>query len=767
MIHFACPRCGKHLKVSDDKGGVTVNCPNCRQRLLAHVPEPELQETGKPMIHLSSKTGRDDDRFRSYDRSIEALRATVPVIHQALRPNSPLGDLEGWQAMVQRHDAFREQGSKPVLVATLYGPTGAGKSTLFRLLTGIAVPAGDDVRPVSYACVVAIPDSLAQSGGIERVFPGFQMELLANVEQLRCDRGCTTPVFWVPSSPQGKGEHLPLALADVPDFNSWHQANWAKAEQMMRRAEIVLFVVYREGYADDRVVRELARCCRLAARMAYVLTKTDKPEQASRIWSDLLGKLGAGDTPHAQAFRDLRADGQTLHAFLSRCPVYYSPRTEPSRPLQVQPLTAESPPFASLLCGLDAENILLDGLLQPARRVVQQCRRISGEVAGRITELQHNLELANAAIQQKASWIAGSQFPVGRWMELVLEEARRHQNRLIRVLTKPGYWLRSGVRHIVKGGKRFLDWLGGGEGQEIRQRDELEQERLREATESLLTGWRSQLPQEACEGGLLAQSRLGAIRASLADTSPPEPDTDWEGYVRQAVALWAEEHPWLCNHMPVLPDALALAGIGLVVADLTVTGGVVAATKMASVIIGGKALGVFAAAGAGSTAAGLLLEWANKWKLKNVLREANNRWLSQRSRELGSHLEQHLFQPVFQPWQDQLGQLKAAPIAACLQACDVLEQLGQTRLPAPFRFRSGGLAHSLEELVDLCRLHPEDATWHLCEGHFEPFLRDAGLAPLADHVCQIRTAGQASANRLHSFLEVVRAASTFTQESAQ
>jgi DNA-directed RNA polymerase subunit RPC12/RpoP len=40
MIRFACPACGKHLKVADQGAGVKVSCPDCGQRLLVPLPTP-------------------------------------------------------------------------------------------------------------------------------------------------------------------------------------------------------------------------------------------------------------------------------------------------------------------------------------------------------------------------------------------------------------------------------------------------------------------------------------------------------------------------------------------------------------------------------------------------------------------------------------------------------------------------------------------------------------------------------------------------------
>src|SRR6266850_1298758 len=107
-----------------------------------------------------AKTQAGLERFERFAAAVEGLVRHFPEIFVLLHPEQSLDTVDGWSAMVQRSEALQAQGRKPVLVATLYGPTGAGKSTLFRLLTGVPVPAGSDVRPVSYASVVVVPPNL-------------------------------------------------------------------------------------------------------------------------------------------------------------------------------------------------------------------------------------------------------------------------------------------------------------------------------------------------------------------------------------------------------------------------------------------------------------------------------------------------------------------------------------------------------------------------------------------------------------------------------
>jgi hypothetical protein len=59
----------------------------------------------------------------------------------------------------------------------------------------------------------------------------------------------------------------------------------------------------------------------------------------------------------------------------------------------------------------------------------------------------------------------------------------------------------------------------------------------------------------------------------------------------------------------------------------------------------------------------------------------------------------------------------------------------------PFRFRSGGEARTLGELVTLCEAHREDAEQHLMSGDLERWLRDSGQEQLARRAEKARTSG--------------------------
>jgi hypothetical protein len=65
------------------------------------------------------------------------------------------------------------------------------------------------------------------------------------------------------------------------------------------------------------------------------------------------------------------------------------------------------------------------------------------------------------------------------------------------------------------------------------------------------------------------------------------------------------------------------------------------------------------------------------------------------------------------------------------QSAAEMKQALSTPLVPPFVFRGGGQARDIPELVRLCEARPEDAIWHLRNGHFEPWLTALGRADLA------------------------------------
>lgn len=88
---------------------------------------------------------------------------------------------------------------------------------------------------------------------------------------------------------------------------------------------------------------------------------------------------------------------------------------------------------------------------------------------------------------------------------------------------------------------------------------------------------------------------------------------------------------------------------------------------------------------------------------------------------------------------------------------ELAEAKARAREKLRFRFRSGGTAQDVEELVRLCEANPHDAIWHLGQGHFEEWLKaidQESLARAAEETSDSKRRGLSTPERgLKSFLD--------------
>jgi hypothetical protein len=125
------------------------------------------------------------------------------------------------------------------------------------------VPSGHVLRPMTSRLRDGGPPTLDDPERLVRLFPGFALKPLDTWTNCAV-RAEDNRLLYIAYADQSPAQSLPLILVDVPDFNTVEQANWDKADRMLDRAEVVVFVVFGDAYKDDRVVSELGRCCRKA-----------------------------------------------------------------------------------------------------------------------------------------------------------------------------------------------------------------------------------------------------------------------------------------------------------------------------------------------------------------------------------------------------------------------------------------------------------------------------------------------------------------------
>ncbi|MBA2537467.1 MAG: 50S ribosome-binding GTPase, partial [Actinobacteria bacterium] len=159
------------------------------------------------------------------------------------------GLVETGRAVVEKAGARLGLGLETT-VAALAGPTGVGKSQLFNALTGAELATVGRRRPTTSAGQAAV-----WGDGGEALLDWLEIGRRHRLEA---------------------GELDGLVLLDLPDFDSVEAAHRVEAERIVELADLVLWVVEPQKYADatlhERYLRPLASH---VGSMALVLNQAD------------------------------------------------------------------------------------------------------------------------------------------------------------------------------------------------------------------------------------------------------------------------------------------------------------------------------------------------------------------------------------------------------------------------------------------------------------------------------------------------------------
>ncbi|SDB25741.1 hypothetical protein SAMN05660653_01220 [Desulfonatronum thiosulfatophilum] len=593
--------------------------------------------------------------FAAFQEQLAAITSCVLKISHAMGGDSALADnLPGWTDLKDKPRQVLVHEGRICLVCVLFGPSGAGKSTLFKLLTTIDVPSGERRRPMTHNCAVAVPAPLQGVVDVTRLFPGHSMLPLTDVEMLKDAQRSGDELFYAYYEENDTASAW-LVLADVPDFNTVVRRNWSKAEKMLGRAETVVFVVYPEAYKDEAVIDQLLKCASKAGHLAYLVTKLppeDAADTAREIWQDVLDHAR-----HAPEFQRLRSDGGSIADFLDNAAVYYSPRNSSPALSDVKPLNPTTPDFRSLLKGQDAAAIYWSNLLEVSEQGIASAARLSQQAVDLIRELEDKRRRAEQRITDIGARIAGSQFPAGELVELIISTVKESRPRWLRTVTLP---FAMGARMFLSVRKLIAKFRKTDRNAILKERQHLERQRLDDAVEVLLEWWRVDFPSEAATG-LLQAGRCRTAAQQFRQQELPRVRGDWKEAMRGDVREWAGKHPWFGSLIGTLSEMLVLFGGAALVLDLAISGGIFGAVGQ---------LGIAGAAGAGSIGAGTVMKMFEELKLKEILIKADASWRDQRSAELAAHLREHLAFPLFlQSWTQTMNTLNEAQPKQCLLAC--------------------------------------------------------------------------------------------------
>ena len=203
------------------------------------------------------------------DQRLAALREAADLATGRLDDDA----VDAARAVVERAGARLGLGLESTVVA-LAGPTGVGKSQLFNALTGTELAAVGRRRPTTAAGQAAIWGDGADA----------LLDWLEIARRHRVDA----------DGLEG------LVLLDLPDFDSIEASHRLEAERVVGLADLVLWVVEPQKYADaslhDRYLRPLATH---AEAMAVVLNQADllAPDDVAAWRRDMEGLLARDGVP--------------------------------------------------------------------------------------------------------------------------------------------------------------------------------------------------------------------------------------------------------------------------------------------------------------------------------------------------------------------------------------------------------------------------------------------------------------------------------------
>lgn len=641
------------------------------------------------MIGFAQESGMSlSEHFRSYDDAVNLLLKYVPIVSAQI---SGMLDASAWEAMRVRYNsfkAFKVRGVAPPLVATFLGPSGSGKSTLFRWLTGIDVPVSVR-RPTTYQCVLAVPPSHCDEELLSLVFPGKPLVRLQHPDDVS-KKPCGIPkLFYAPMNAKTRG--LPFILADVPDFNTVERENWARAHEMLTRAELTIFVCYKESYKDERTIEMLAHCCRLSERLVYVLTKTDQGEAEAREIKDDLLRTVKG----LNGFQGVRSDGRKLTSFLADSLWYYSPLvlSDPISQIAVRPLEAHQPDFFDLLRGQPSEKLIIGALANSASTAVPYCREVLRNGLEKLKRCQahiHSVEKALCAktleavkkVYQLEIFIKeleriNSQQAPALWKRVLRKLRELMTNLVCNILNIP--WrlaptkLQNSLGNVLRrasskqsGTGKAANSSGSNVAMSLSE-DLIQKERnqiskmLNELIDELRRHFRSDAGDQPC---VFSPERCrAALNAAFEDTWPTL-SRQWTTYLSQRI----EASTKLWRRLELIIDgAVALCAVLLVAC--TVSRALFGVLPKLPIAVG--------IAFIASLIVGKLTADCRRRARKKLAEQAHGDWCEGRSGELLRYLKTHFAQSLLDSCWKTCQALGGVPFEQLQRACDQIDELAR------------------------------------------------------------------------------------------
>lgn len=227
-------------------------------------------------------------------------------------------DVRAALAQLADHVAPRLASLDAPLLAVIGGSTGAGKSTLVNALAGRVVTRAGAIRPTTRRpLLLHHPEDAAWFDG-DRILPGLarvrretgSTALPQDPSAEDADAAATElELHAEPAVPRG------LALLDAPDIDSVSSGNRELARQLLRAADLWLFVTTANRYADAVPWEVLRSAAERDVTVAVVMNRIPPREGvAEELAADLRALLARDGLEEARLFlvheSETDADGQ-------------------------------------------------------------------------------------------------------------------------------------------------------------------------------------------------------------------------------------------------------------------------------------------------------------------------------------------------------------------------------------------------------------------------------------------------------------------------
>jgi len=558
-------------------------------------------------------------------RHIDNLIDKLPEIYGIILKEFDFYSVDGWEGLRQAPEEINLAGGVPVTVITFFGATGVGKSTIFRILTGLDVPAGDGRRPLTYRVFAAVPLIQGYEQIVRKSFPAFSCSECNEMSELTEKTDVIDEIYYGPYHLEA-GSLYPI-IVDVPDFNSTEEKNWVRAEKMMERAEVVIFVVTNQSYATEHSFNQLARVCKSAAHLIIIFNQTSSAESALEMWSDLKRKA-ENDWP---AFREKRHDGKELYSFLEASHIYSLNRRSNLKKEYIIPVNSTSPKeFTSFINHENGIELLHKKLVCRIANGVEASEKILQDIELKYQEYIELVGDMRSALATKRAENILSYVPVGDFLETLLQFTSGKRVWWAKFLSAPSYVARKGFLIV----KNMKERLSGGNSK-IKERRSLEKRWLeKEIGDDFVRHYMKDKLGKISSQDENFSVRFERCRQRFLSMDIPEPGREWKSFVFEKLEVWAEENKWKSNVIPLFSDFLMTLAAVAIVADFMIDGGVILNGTLA------------AAGGAGAGVIKALESFTRYFGLEKVFDDVVAKWITLRREELSKHIEENFLDPA-------------------------------------------------------------------------------------------------------------------------